>query len=71
MGYVFILIVRPEMKRLALSNKGAIEKYLSKAQSLFDHHKIDTKIDKLKDDWDNSDQNQRRRELNKIDKEFT
>ena len=32
---------------------------------------MDKKIERLKENWDNSDQNQRRRELNEIDKEFT
>ena len=43
MGDSFIPIVTPEMRRLTLSNKGAVERCLSRAESLLDHHKTDKK----------------------------
>ena len=71
MGDSLIPIVRPEMRRLVLSNKGVVKRHLSRAQSLFNHHNIDKKIKRLNENWDSSDQNQRGRELNKICEEFT
>ena len=43
-GDRFIPIVRLEIIHLTFSNKGATERYLSQAQSLFYHHKIGKKI---------------------------
>ena len=71
MGDGFIHIVYPEIRRLTLANKGMVNQYLLRVQSLFYHHQIDKKIDWLKDNWDQLDKELRKKELNKFDNEFT
>ena len=51
MGDRFIPIVHPEMRRLTLSNKGSVNQYLSRVQTLFYYHQINKKIDRLKENW--------------------
>ena len=58
------------MKRLILSQKGSVNKYLEKVNILFYYHKIDKKIDKLKLKWNQIYQKYRSKRLNKIDNEY-
>ena len=55
MGDGFIPIVCLEMRRLTLSQKASVNKYLEKVNILFHYHKIDKKIDKLKLKWNQID----------------
>ena len=58
------------MRRLTLSNKGSVKQYLSRAQTLFYHHQINKKINRLKENWNHLEKDQRKNKLNKIDSEF-
>ena len=60
-----------KMRRLTLSNQSAVHRCPSRAQSLCYHHQIDKKVDRLKKNWDNIDEDQRRIDLNKVHKELT
>ena len=55
MGDSFISIVRLEIRRLKLSQKEVVNKYLSQTRKLFDHYKIKQKIKGLKGDWEKID----------------
>ena len=57
------------MRRLTSAQPKSACNYLSRAQSLFDHHRVPSKLQHIKDNWNLLDKQDRSDLLNKLDNE--
>ena len=71
LGSKFILIVKLAMRRLISYQETVVDNYITRREELFKRYKMIKKLSKLEEKGSKLSENQRKKALNKINKEAT